>query len=492
MDFDVFALDRLGLKFSVRDPIHGFIRFNEWEKSIIDHPWFQRLRRIRQLAFTEYIYPGASHTRFEHSLGVMHVATRMFLRVITKCKSDLGRVVFEYGEDEQEEFTQDVLRTLQLIRLGALLHDVGHGPFSHAAESVYPLRRGDGDKRLGHEDYSVAAIKMLTEIIDDSDHNKVDPKIEAGEVANLLEDSIDPCYSRRLQPLAAKILSSQLDADKLDYLLRDSHHVGVAYGLFDLERVIEALSFCVEQPHVAADMEDEPSPEVLLAIEESDRHVAESVVIARDRMFSAVYFHKTRRIFDLMLGHALAKIIDEGLLPAPDCSGNLDSYLKWDDVRVLNALLHIKEHESTALARAIRQRNFPRLIAETDSMSTLETIKVELRKLGMVVVTDHELAEGQSRPAGDPDIWMDTRTKFTTYKHDESLEIKLRPRQSVVGPDASVAVRFAPKRLSTENLRIRLEDALKPGYYRVYSTEDKRKAASDAIRAKCGVQPLEP
>ena len=118
--------------YEIRDPVFGFIRINEWERDIIDHWVFQRLRRIRQLAWTDMVYPGATHTRFEHSLGVMHIATQMFDSIVAKdqdfLKSELGFT--EYG----------LQRDRVLVRLASLLHDVGHAPFSHAGEGLMPTK----------------------------------------------------------------------------------------------------------------------------------------------------------------------------------------------------------------------------------------------------------------------------------------------------------------------------------------------------------------
>ena len=118
----------MGKTYEIRDPIHGFVTLNEWEKDIIDHPVFQRLRRIRQLSMTDMVYPGAMHTRFEHSLGVMHVATRMFDHIRDRrlefLKTELS---FTEGGLEKDRV---------LVRLSSLLHDVGHAPFSHAAEGL--------------------------------------------------------------------------------------------------------------------------------------------------------------------------------------------------------------------------------------------------------------------------------------------------------------------------------------------------------------------
>src|SRR3974377_953173 len=130
-------------QYEIRCPVHGFITLNEWEREIISQPAFQRLRRIRQLGLTDQVYPGAMHTRFEHSLGVMHVATKLYEGIVERSgpllEHELG-----YNPD-------GVRRNKTLVRLAALLHDLGHGPFSHASEELLPAR-ADG-VRFAHEDY---------------------------------------------------------------------------------------------------------------------------------------------------------------------------------------------------------------------------------------------------------------------------------------------------------------------------------------------------
>ena len=121
--------------YEFRCPVHGFVQLNVWKREIVNHPAFQRLRRIRQLAWTDYVYPGAMHTRFEHSLGVMHVATRLFDSIKKESKAIL--------ESELAYQSDAWGRHRQLVRLAALLHDVGHGPFSHAGEDLMPERAND-------------------------------------------------------------------------------------------------------------------------------------------------------------------------------------------------------------------------------------------------------------------------------------------------------------------------------------------------------------
>lgn len=146
----------------VRDPIHGFIHFNSWEKQIIDSEVFQRLRRIKQLAWTDMVYPGASHNRFEHSLGVMQVTTRAFDLIVNDNK--------EYLKSALQFSDGGLDRDRTVLRLASLLHDVGHPPFSHAGEGVMPFM--DKDKRYKHEHYSAAIIRHLMQnVIEDHPFN---------------------------------------------------------------------------------------------------------------------------------------------------------------------------------------------------------------------------------------------------------------------------------------------------------------------------------
>ena len=137
--------------YEIRCPVYGFIMLNDWEWQIISQPAFQRLRRIRQLAWTDYVFPGAMHTRFEHSLGVMHMATMLY-EGIARRSHDILKIDLGYTD-------AGLARHRTLVRLAALLHDVGHGPFSHAAEDLLPLKADDGDERYRHEAYSAAIVR---------------------------------------------------------------------------------------------------------------------------------------------------------------------------------------------------------------------------------------------------------------------------------------------------------------------------------------------
>lgn len=135
----------------IRCPVYGFIELDDWERDIISQPAFQRLRRIRQLAWTDVVYPGAMHTRFEHSLGVMQMATRLFDSVKVR-STEILRSEYGYNDDGFGRYRR-------LVRLAALLHDVGHGPFSHAVETLAPERGDDSSRLYTHEDYSTEIIR---------------------------------------------------------------------------------------------------------------------------------------------------------------------------------------------------------------------------------------------------------------------------------------------------------------------------------------------
>jgi HD superfamily phosphohydrolase len=262
----------------VRCPIHGFIRFSENERKVIDHWLFRRLRWVRQLALTELLYPGATHTRFEHSLGVMEVATRIF-DALARSKGDVMENTFATVEQLND---RPLAKARQLVRLAGLLHDIGHCCFSHAAEEVIL-------KNLG-QDHEALTVRILT-----------DPSFPGAELdrlffpgcASLTANLIKPGkeFPPQLQVLR-DIVSGQVDADRTDYLLRDSHHCGVDYGMFDYRRMIECLTLRAD-PQGLGGLE--------IAIGRDGIHTFEALILARYQMNTQVYYHRVRRIYDLYL-----------------------------------------------------------------------------------------------------------------------------------------------------------------------------------------------
>jgi HD superfamily phosphohydrolase len=340
-------------KYEIRCPIHGFIELNEWEWDIINQPAFQRLRRIRQLGLTDYVYPGATHTRFEHSLGVMHVATRMYDSIVARSREVL--------EAELGYNADGLRRDRMIVRLAALLHDVGHAPLSHAAEEIMPTKP-DGT-RYKHEDYTAAIIRQeLREVIENHRMNE-NYGIRADNIAQMIEGRYDERanFSRRLI-FWRQILVSQLDADRMDYLLRDSYHAGVRYGVYDLDRLINCLCAFI------AKVEDkEPKP--VIGVSEDGWHAAESLILARYYMFTQVYYHKTRRIYDYHTAEAMKSALPYRGLPPPQ---ETQEYLRYDDWWFLGK---IRSDRAGSHGKRILERNHYRLVDATSETPSREDIR---------------------------------------------------------------------------------------------------------------------
>jgi HD superfamily phosphohydrolase len=304
--------------YEIRCPVYGFVTISDWEREIISQPAFQRLRRIRQLAWTDYVYPGAMHTRFEHSLGVMHMATLLY-RGVAERSEDILRSELGYNRD-------GLRRHEVLVRLAALLHDVGHSPFSHAAEDVFPPISDDvPDKRYRHEQYSSMVVReCFSEVISGHPLNR-NCGFTANDVANLLEGNPEAEQATFWREL----IDGQMDADRMDYLLRDSHHAGVDYGRYDWRRLTNTVSACPGTGELGG------GPRI--GVSEGGWHAAEGLILARYFMFTQVYFHKTRVILDYHLQRALGEMLPSGHFARP-VGDELQDYLTWDDWKVLGLL----------------------------------------------------------------------------------------------------------------------------------------------------------
>jgi HD superfamily phosphohydrolase len=345
----------------IRCPVHGFIGLTDFERRIVDSPQFQRLRRIKQLAWTDYVYPGTTHSRFEHSLGVMHLATRLFDAIVDSSEP-LLRKTYKYNDN-------GFARARQIVRLAALLHDVGHPPFSHATEKLLPLKAaghyslfpgGDVEpQRYEHEDYSAAIIEgPLAELIICHTSNKRNFRIEPSEVSALLQGT-----SAGSTLFWREIISGQLDADRMDYLLRDSLHAGVSYGKYDLNRIVSSVC-AVERP-------SEESQEPKVAVMKGGAYAVEALIVARYWMHKQVYFHKTRLACDYHLGLAMRDILKSECgsdsYPSLDTPDKLQSFLEWDDFRVMGLLAQGKGGEH---GKRLMSRNHYRLVCEIEHLDT--------------------------------------------------------------------------------------------------------------------------
>jgi len=299
----------------VRDGIHGFITFNSLEKQLIDSEPFQRLRNIHQLAFCQHVYPGATHKRFEHSLGVMEIASRIFRSIFEtrpeeRITPEVRSRITEHLEPDQRAYWHSV------VRIAALLHDLGHLPFSHAAE-VDLLPEG-----WNHEQITVQMIRKseIPEII-----SQCIPPINIEDVVDLCWDLKKRTDGKQIGPwktlLNEIITGNTFGADRIDYLLRDSWHSGVPYGQFDPDRLIDSL-----QVVVSPDTE-----EISIAVNIEGIHVAEALLLARYFMFMQVYLHDVRRIYDIHLKEFLQEWL--GKLPT-----DWQELLKLTDNEVLSQL----------------------------------------------------------------------------------------------------------------------------------------------------------
>jgi hypothetical protein len=387
--------------FEIRCPVHGFIPFSEWEREVINQPTFQRLRRIRQLAWTDYVYPGAMHTRFEHSLGVMHIASQLFDAVHRRSSALLP-----------EEWKQRRFRDRQLIRFAGLLHDVGHGPFSHAAEDVFPLR--PNGKHYKHEAYSAAAIRfVLKDAIEGHSANR-DWGITADEIADLLEGRGTPgpaIFWRQL-------IDGQMDADRMDYLLRDSLHLGVDYGKYDWKRLLNTIE-AIEKKRP-----DSNDSELLIGINEGGVHAAVALVLARYYMFMQAYFHKTRVAYDHHYRLALKELLPGGVFPEPTEPG-ISEYLKWDDWRVLGLLANGDGGEH---GDRLRRREHYREVYSTRERaedSDLNLLGIVKRDLGGLVAAIESSATSAYKP---------TTGEIVVVSEDDRRGVRpLTQRSAIVG-----------------------------------------------------------
>ena len=311
-----------------RDPIHGFIEASDLENKIINSFPFQRLRYIKQLAMTNMVFHGAEHTRFGHSLGVMHLASKAFCSAVNN-----GNYVFSGHKFEWYH---------QILRLIALTHDLGHAPFSHASESVFQ----DG---LTHEAFTE---KIITETEIASHIREIGKEFVRmyGTDYNITPELICNIYMGRdpgehsEYTFLKSFMDSELDCDKMDYLLRDSIYCGVNYGKYDVDRLISSLTVYVQN--------DCPR----LAIKDGGVQAFEEFVLARYFMFIQVYFHRTRRYFDLMFYKALSEILPDGKYPA-----DTQEYLQWDDTRVVQIMRQRMESDE-ACRNIVSRIIYPRVL----------------------------------------------------------------------------------------------------------------------------------
>ena len=326
------------------DPIHDFIRIYEPEIKVIDSPIFQRLRRIRQLAGAHLVYPSAQHSRFEHSLGVTHLAGQA--ATVLKDKGFLN--------------SDDVAN----LRLGGLLHDIGHGPFSHLFEEVLQKR-----KKISHEEIGKKLI-LQTEIGDLLSKSGFNKKFLA-----------DLTLGNSKYQFMNEIISGGLSADMMDYLPRDGYFTGAEHAKIDFKRIIQSLDVYEKK----------------LSLDKSALYSFESMMISRYQMFKAVYFHKTVRSAEVMLLEAMSLADNELELT----SNNLDNYIKLTDELVISKLISLSGKSSDLkrakqLAKDYQERRllkcvFEKILSRNNSISKVKTSEIQKEISKKSKVDDSEI-----------------------------------------------------------------------------------------------------
>lgn len=351
----------------MRDPVHVFVRLTSDERDVLNSRPFQRLRYIHQLALTYLVYPGATHRRFEHSLGVMELATRIF-DIVTdpaNLSDDIRGLLPEVSDDHKRTYWR------QVLRIAALCHDVGHLPFSHAAEKEL-LPPGQTHEQLTR---AIILDDELGRILDEMKLIRLDVvKLALGP-----KEAPDLTFTTWETILAEIIVGDAFGADRMDYLLRDSHHAGVAYGRFDHFRLIDTLRILPTPPvgnktmhHPEKEMPakegddgaqndaDAVFPEPALGILDGGLHSAEALMLARYFMFTQLYFHNVRRIYDIHLKDFLKLWLPDGKYPV-----TVARHLEYTDNEVTAAILTAARNTAAAghdPARRIAKREHFKLV----------------------------------------------------------------------------------------------------------------------------------
>lgn len=259
-------------KVSIRDPLWGYVDLTDQEAEIVDSPAFQRLRGVKQLSFADYVYPSATHTRFAHSIGTLHVAEQVSRRI---------------GLDDH---------SIAIVRLASLLHDIGHGPFSHLFEEIHRAASGRHEP-IDHEAVTRALVQLdpdLRRILAD-DQEAVQLVLAGGG------------------GILSEIVSGGLDADRFDYLLRDSHHAGVVYGQYDFARIGHTV--IQHQGHVA--------------IQGKGADAVEGLRLAREQMSFQVYYHHTKLVAERMLIRGVELAVGDGCLDRAEFDLDLSNIEAW-------------------------------------------------------------------------------------------------------------------------------------------------------------------
>lgn len=388
----------------VRDWLHGAICIEPHEVPLVDSRFFQRLRNIRQLGFAENAFPNATHNRFLHSLGAMHTAGRIFDSIFSASPRTHG------SDGELKRFRA-------LVRMAALLHDIGHGPLSHTIETAMPDAGALGfnsGRQATHEDYTLKIIldSSLTPLVTQAlspwgwaprDLVAVLKPVVAesgtGTASGSLEIQIDG-KSISLLPLLHQMVSSELDCDRMDYLRRDSRQTGVQYGEFDFDWLLSNLTW------------HERDGKAHLGLHQRALYTFEDFLISRTHMFLMVYFHKKSVVYDSMLRE---------YLQSPDCGyrlpSDMEAYLEYDDQHLFS---HLRKNASGPRAnpwatRIVQRKPFQVLLEEHTGLhgsesapKLLERVEQALKRQGTVFLKETSKSALSKHIRNEPAIFVCT------------------------------------------------------------------------------------
>ncbi len=340
----------------IRDPIHGSIELNSYETSIIDSVAFQRLRSIKQLGFSEFSFPGATHNRYLHSIGVCHIAGQAF------------DSIFKGYTFSSTEFKS---RMRQTLRVAALLHDIGHGPLSHTTEEVMPRladlnvsvyknsknHKVNPDKKANHEDYGIKFItdSGLTSIVDSNEAG-----ITAVHIACLIDKSLDVDddffidNGINFRTILSQVVSSEMDVDRMDYLLRDAYFCGTNYGKVELSWLLANTTYYNKEGNLH------------LAINRRALYTFDDFLLARHHMHLMVYFHHKCIIYEELLYRYLTSDECSFYLPS-----DIDEYLRCTDYALYEHLSKVQN----PWARRIANRNPYKVVFEFHSVKPTQRVE---------------------------------------------------------------------------------------------------------------------
>ena len=380
----------------IRDSVYGDISLDKFEERIMDMPQFQRLRRIKQLGLISLIYPGATHTRFEHCVGTMNLGSKLATEL---------------------DLTND---DIELIRASALLHDIGHGPFSHVSEGVLSFPHEELTK------YVVTKTSM---------RDLLEEKFDVNTIVDIVNG----------KGYLGPIVSGELDVDRMDYLLRDSHNTGVAYGVIDYERIISNL-----------ELDDG------LILDMKGVQAAEGALVSRYFMYPSVYQHHTTRIVNSMFRRALTKVINDGII-------NENDIYKYDDADIISIFRNCENKYANDIMSRLDTRQL---------LKRVKTIRLDNFKFPekMYKIEKKALRKAEEEISQDYDIDKDyvfiniaEYPRFDEMKTQVNVDGKLYPLTEISNiisalskarfniPDISV---YVPKEETSKFNKFKLENYL--------------------------------